>query len=151
VKAEFIDPMEKPDLEKEAGEKYGIKAVPFQVADKYQAGLVNSYFNILVSYGDKFEVLGFDSLIEVKQGNETQLDVQLRNPEYDITRAIKKVLQSYQGEADLFATIQKPVTFVGYISSDKELPPNPWLNFVGPTWTFWTNPKRRGRQIHGHV
>jgi ABC-2 type transport system permease protein len=92
VKAEFIDPMEKPDLEKEAGEKYGIKAVPFQVADKYQAGLVNSYFNVLVSYGDKFEVLGFDSLIEVKQGNETQLDVELRNPEYDITRAIKKVL-----------------------------------------------------------
>lgn len=122
VKAEFIDPMEKPDLEKEAGEKYGIKAVPFQVADKYQAGLVNSYFNILISYGDKFEVLGFDSLIEVKQGSETQLDVELRNPEYDITRAIKKVLQSYQGEADLFATIQKPVTFVGYISSDKELP-----------------------------
>ena len=123
VRSEFIDPMEKPDLEKEAGEKYGIKAVPFQVADKYQAGLVNSYFNILVSYGDKFEVLGFDSLIEVKQGSETKLDVQLRNPEYDITRAIKKVLQSYQSEADLFATIQKPVSFVAYISNDRDLPP----------------------------
>jgi ABC-2 type transport system permease protein len=123
IRSEFIDPMEKPELEKEAGEKYGIKAVPFQVADKYQAGLVNSYFNILVSYGDKFEVLGFDSLIEVKQGGEAQLDVQLRNPEYDITRAIKKVLQSYQSEADLFATIQKPVSLVGYISSDKNLPP----------------------------
>ena len=123
VRSEFIDPMEKPELEKEAGEKYGIKAVPFQVADKYQAGLVNSYFNILVSYGDKFEVLGFDSLIEVKQGGETKLDVQLRNPEYDITRAIKKVLQSYQSEADLFATIQKPVTFTAYISADKDLPP----------------------------
>lgn len=124
VRSEFVDPMEKPELEKEAGEKYGIKAVPFQVADKYQAGLVNSYFNILVSYGDKFEVLGFDSLIEVKQGGETKLDVELRNPEYDITRAIKKVLQSYQSEADLFATIQKPVSFVGYLSPDKDLPPS---------------------------
>jgi hypothetical protein len=38
VRGEFIDPMEKPELEKEAAEKYGIKPVPFQVSDKYQAG-----------------------------------------------------------------------------------------------------------------
>lgn len=143
VRSEFIDPMEKPELEKEAGEKYGIKAVPFQVADKYQAGLVNSYFNILVSYGDKFEVLGFDTLIEVKQGGESKIDVQLRNPEYDITRAIKKVLQSYQSEADLFATIQQPVSFVAYLSSDKELPP-PLLEFRGQLDSLLNELKKSG-------
>lgn len=122
VRGEFIDPMEKPELEKEAAEKFGIKPVPFQVSDKYQAGLVNSYFNILVRYGDRHEVLGFDSLIDVKQENETKLTVELRNPEYDITRTIKKVLQGYQSEADLFATLQRPVTFTCYVSPDKDLP-----------------------------
>ncbi len=122
VRSEFIDPMEQPALEKEAAEKYGIKPVPFQVADKYQSGLVNSYFNILVRYGDRHEVLGFDSLIDVKQETETKINVELRNPEYDVTRAIKKVLQGYQSESDLFATLHQPVTLTCYISPDKELP-----------------------------
>lgn len=123
VRGEFIDPMEKPELEKEAGEKYGIKPVPFQVSDKYQSSLVNSYFNILILYGDQYEVLGFDDLIEVKQRSETDLDVELRNPEYDLTRSIKKVLQSYQGGADLFSTLPAPVTFHGYLSPERDLPP----------------------------
>ncbi len=122
VRAEFIDPLENPDLEKEAGEKYGIKPVPFQVADKYQAALVNSYFNILVQYGDQYEVLGFQDLIEVKSQSETDLNVELRNPEYDITRSIKKVLYTFRGTGDIFASINSPIVFTGYISPDSNLP-----------------------------
>lgn len=122
VRVEFIDPQENPDLEQEAGQKYGIRPVPFQTASRYQASVTNSYFDVLVQYGDQFETLGFRDLIEVKAGGETELDVELRNPEYDITRAIKKVLYSYQGGGDLFADIGKPVEFVGYISSDSRLP-----------------------------
>lgn len=40
VRSEFIDPIANPELEEEANRKYGIKPVPFQVADKYQASLV---------------------------------------------------------------------------------------------------------------
>ncbi|MDK1046442.1 MAG: GldG family protein, partial [Anaerolineales bacterium] len=122
VRAEFIDPLKNPELEKEASEKYGIKPVPLQVSDKYQASLINSYFNILIKYGDQYEVLGFQDLIEVQARKEMQLDVALRNPEYDITRSIKKVLYSYQGAGDLFAGIKHPVRFNGYISAEKELP-----------------------------
>ncbi|MDK1046053.1 MAG: Gldg family protein [Anaerolineales bacterium] len=122
VRAEFIDPLKNPELEKEASEKYGIKPVPLQVTDKYQASLVNSYFNVLIKYGDQYEVLGFRDLIEVNARKEMQLDVKLRNPEYDITRSIKKVLYSYQGAGDLFAGIKHPVRFNGYISPDEELP-----------------------------
>jgi ABC-2 type transport system permease protein len=122
VHVEFIDPLEHPELEQEAGQKYGIRPVPFQTASKYQAAVTNSYFDLLVQYGDQFEVLGFRDLIEIKAASEENIDVDLRNPEYDITRAIKKVLYSYQGGGDLFAGIGKPVQFTGYMSPDGKLP-----------------------------
>jgi ABC-2 type transport system permease protein len=122
VRVEFIDPLEHPELEQEAGQKYGIRPVPFQTASKYQAAVTNSYFDLLVQYGDQFEVLGFRDLIEIKAASEEDIDVDLRNPEYDITRAIKKVLYSYQGGGDLFAGIGKPVEFTGYMSADGRLP-----------------------------
>ncbi|HIC29004.1 MAG TPA: ABC transporter permease, partial [Rhodospirillales bacterium] len=122
VRVEFIDPLEHPELEREANEKYGIKSVPFQFASKYQASVVNSYFNILIQYGDQFEVLGFRDLIEVKARSEVGIDVELRNPEYDLTQSIKKVLYAYQGAGELFENIPHSVSFKGYISADEKLP-----------------------------
>jgi len=122
VRVEFIDPLEHPELEREANEKYGIKPVPFQFASKYQATVVNSYFNILIQYGDQHEVLDFSDLIEVKAQSEADLEVELRNPEYDLTQSIKKVLYAYQGAGFLFENIPHQVTFKGYISDQEKLP-----------------------------
>lgn len=122
VKVEFVDPQEKPEQEQEAGEKYGIRPVPFQTASRYQTAVTNSYFDILIKYGDEFVTLGFQDLIEVKSEGDTKLEVELRNPEHDITRAIKKVLYSYQGGGNLFAGISNPVVFHGYISAENKLP-----------------------------
>ena len=122
VRVRIIDPAEDPELEDEANTKYGIRPVPFQVADRYQSSLVNSYFDVLLSYGDEYEVLGFRDLIEIKVAGEADLEVQLRNPEYDITRSIKKVLYGFQGGSSIFANIQDPVAFRGYLSEDAKLP-----------------------------
>jgi len=122
VRVEFVDPADHPDLEREAGEQYGIHPVAFQTASKYQAGVVNSYFDLVVKYGDQFEHLGFQDLIEVKVRGETELDVRLRNPEYDLTRAVKKVLYGYQGGGDLFAGLKAPVTLRAFVSAPAQLP-----------------------------
>jgi len=122
VRVEFIDPQEHPELEQEANERYDIQPVPFQFASKYQATVVNSYFNILIQYGDQHQVLGFNDLIEVKMQSEADLEVELRNPEYDITQSIKKILYAYQGSGELFDNIPHPVSFIGYISNDEKLP-----------------------------
>ena len=122
VRVELVDPTENPELEDEANTKYGIRAVPFQVASRYEASLVSSYFDVLVQYGDEYEVLGFSDLIEVKAQGEADLDVRLKNPEYDITRSIKKVLYGFQGGSSIFDNVTKPVTFTGYISADDRLP-----------------------------
>ena len=122
VRVEIIDPADHPDLEEEANQKYGIRAIPFQVADRYQAALVNSYFNVLVEYGDSHQVLGFGDLIEIKAGTTASLDIQLRNPEFDLTRAIKRVLYSYQAGGKLFDSIGSEIEMIGYVSADSLLP-----------------------------
>ena len=48
--------------------------------------------------------------------------MRLRNPEYDITRTIKKVLYSWRGGGDLFSGLTKPVTLHAYISDPAQLP-----------------------------
>jgi len=122
VQVEFIDPMEEPELEREAGERYGIRPVAFQTASKYQAAVVNSYFDLLIQYGGQHEKLGFRDLIEVKDPGKGNLEVRLRNPEYDITRTIKKLLYGYQGSGDIFRRLTRPVAFQGYISAIDKLP-----------------------------
>ncbi|HEY9784377.1 MAG TPA: Gldg family protein [Candidatus Obscuribacterales bacterium] len=122
VRVEFVDPIEKPELEKEAVERYGIKPVVFQTANKYQAALTNSYFDVLVKYADQYQKLSWKDLIEVKVHGERDIDVDLRNPEYDITSTIKKVLLSYQGSGNLFLGIEHPLTFTAYVSADERLP-----------------------------
>ncbi len=122
LRLEVIDPATAPELEDEANSKYGIRPVPFQVADRYESSLVSSYFDVLIQYGDEYEVLDFRDLIEVKVTGEADLDVRLRNPEYDVTRAIKKVLYGFRGGGDVFDAIGDPVEFTGYISADERLP-----------------------------
>ncbi len=122
VRVEVVDPHDNPAIEEEAGSKYGIRPVPFQTASKYQSSVVNSYFDILVAYGDQYQVLNYKDLINVKVRSETNLEVELKNPEYDITRAIRKVLTSYQGGGSPFDALTRPVTFTGYISGPKTLP-----------------------------
>jgi len=122
IRVELIDPATNPEAEEEAGSKYGIRPVPFRVADRYQSAVINSYFNILIQYGDEYKVLSFQELIEVKAQGESDLDIKLRNPEYDITNAIKQVLYAYQSGGNLFNSIQASVQLTAYVSTEDKLP-----------------------------
>ncbi|MGA7327645.1 MAG: Gldg family protein [Rhodomicrobium sp.] len=121
VRVEFVDPQKDSGIESEANSQYNIKPVPFQTENKYSASVTNSYFDILVKYGGEFQTLGYKDLIEVKQSGETGLNVNLRDPEFEITRAIKKVLDSYRGGGDVFSSITAPVQLEAYISADDKL------------------------------
>ena len=122
VTVEWIDPSGNEELEKDAGQLYGIKSFPFRIRSKYETGVVNSYFSILIKYGDQHEVLNFGDLIEVDvQGTEP--DVKLRNLEYDLTRSIKKTAYGFQTLETVFADISDEIEFTAYVSQDK-LPEN---------------------------
>lgn len=122
VRVEIVDPQKSPELEQEAAEKYGIEPTAFQTADRYQASLVSSYFDLLVQYGDQFQTLNYADLIEIKTLGETDLEVRLRNPEYDLTAAIRKVLFAQRTHENLFESIPGKIRFRAFISDDSVLP-----------------------------
>ncbi len=122
VRVEIIDPADDPELEAEANRRFGIRPVPFQVADRYQSSIVSSYFNVVVEYGDEHQVLGFQDLVEIRAGSDADLEVMLRNPEHDITRAIRNVLNSYQAAGNLFDTVAGNLVFTAYVSPSAQLP-----------------------------
>ncbi|MFU8763518.1 MAG: Gldg family protein [Haliea sp.] len=122
VRVEFIDPADHPELEQEANERYQLFATPLQVADRYQSSLVNAWFHVLVNYGDEFATLGFADLIDVRTAGNSEAEVRLRNPEFDLTRAIRDALYSYQLGGNLFPTLRQPVELVAYASDEAVLP-----------------------------
>ncbi|MDP2104470.1 MAG: Gldg family protein, partial [Desulfobulbaceae bacterium] len=122
VKVDFVDPKYDPEQEAEVNQQYGIKPVPFQVAGRYEASVVNSYFNILVKYGDQHVTLGFNDIIEVQPRPDGQIDVRLRNLEYDLTKSIKKAVFGFQSLGSIFEKIQGDLTLTAVITRDG-LPP----------------------------
>ncbi|MDF3128541.1 Gldg family protein [Kiritimatiellaeota bacterium B1221] len=122
LQVEFVDPQHDREIEAEAAEKYGIRPVPFRMASRYESGVVNSYFDLLVSYGGEYEVLSFDDLIEVKMSNRGNPEVRLNNPEYAVTRAIRKVIGSYRAGGDVYRDLPEAVRFKAYVSPAEKLP-----------------------------
>jgi ABC-2 type transport system permease protein len=109
VHGEFIDPTQNEEAEIEANQNYGIRPFPIQVPGRNETKIVNSYFNILIRYGDQHVVLDFQDLIEIHTSGLNQFEIKLRNLEYDLTRSIKKVVFGFQGVEELFATIGQPI------------------------------------------
>jgi ABC-2 type transport system permease protein len=123
VRAEFVDPQDSEEDEKEANSLYGIKSFPFQVQSRHQRSVANAYFSVLVQYGDEHEVLNFDDLIEVQVSGSQDVEVRLRNLEYDLTRAIKKVAYGFQTLDAVFAGLGKDAEFTAFITPES-LPEN---------------------------
>ncbi len=118
VTAEVIDPITDPDLEAEANQSYNINPFPFQVSGRYEASVINSYFDILVRYGDQNIVLNFQDLIEITPNATGNIDVRLRNLEYDLTSAIKKVVYGFQSVESVLAALNEPVALTLYTTPD---------------------------------
>lgn len=118
ITAEVVDPIKNPDLEAEANQTYGIRPTPFQVTGRHETSVINSYFDILIRYGDQSEVLNFRDLIEVEPRRDGTLDVHLRNLEYDLTRAIKKVVYGFQSIDTMLAGLEQPAKLTLYVTPD---------------------------------
>src|SRR5262245_20603916 len=56
VHVEIIDPGENDRLEQEANERFGVTSTPFRLASKYESGIVNAYFALVVQYGDQYRL-----------------------------------------------------------------------------------------------
>jgi ABC-2 type transport system permease protein len=117
VQLDIVDPAKDPDKEAEANQTYGIQPTPFQVAGRYETSIINSYFDILIRYGDQHVVLNFSDLIEVEPRRDG-IDVHLRNLEYDLTSSIKKVVYGFQSVDAVLAALDEPAELTLYVTPD---------------------------------
>jgi len=122
IKTEIIDPLQDVEAETEANQTYGIKPTPFQIAGRNESSIVNAYFDILVRYGDQSVVLGLQDLIETSNST-SGIIVQLKNLEYSLTSAIKKVVYGFQSIDSILSAMQEPVKLTLFISQSN-LPEN---------------------------
>ncbi|XOZ32376.1 Gldg family protein [Halomonadaceae bacterium KBTZ08] len=122
VRVRFVDPTKDKEAEKRAANRYGVEPVPFQTSSRYESSVVNAYFNVVVEYGDQHETLGFRDLIRVQRGNGTEMDVALKDPEYEITRSIRKLAGQYAGGGNLLARLDGNVELTAYASPKDQLP-----------------------------
>lgn len=118
VQVEVLDPRDNEELEAEANQVYGIRPTPFRIAGRYEDTVISSYFDILIRYGDQYEVLSFDDLIEFKPAGGGQVDIGLRNLEYDLTSAIKRVVSGFQSLDSLFSRLENPIGMTLYVTPD---------------------------------
>jgi ABC-2 type transport system permease protein len=116
IQLEIVDPAQDPEKEAEANQTYGIQPMPFQVADRYETSVINSYFHLLIRYGDQHVVLSFEDLIEVQASRSGDVEVGLRNLEYDLTSAIKKVVYGFQSVDAVLASMEEPVRLTVFVT-----------------------------------
>ena len=117
VNVQIFDPKADEAVEDMAADRFGVQSAPFRTASKYETGIVNAYFSIVVQYADQYQRYGFIDLIEVDPLPDGDIDVRLRNLEYDVTRAIKKVVYGFRATNELFERIEQPVRLEAYVSS----------------------------------
>ncbi|MCP4542341.1 MAG: ABC transporter permease subunit [Chloroflexi bacterium] len=117
VELDILDPVTDPDKEAEANQVYGIQPMPFQIAGRYETSIINSYFDILIRYGDQNVVLGFGDIIEVEAGRD-EVNVRLRNLEYDLTSSVKKVIYGFQSVESVLAALENPAELTVFMTRD---------------------------------
>ena len=122
LRYEIIDPGADEQAEEEATGRYGVRSTPFRLASKFETGIVNAYFALVVKFGDQYVRYGFEDLIAVEPLPDGDVDVRLRNLEYDIARAIRKVTASFRSTEELFERLDEPVRLVAVISGEDRLP-----------------------------
>jgi ABC-2 type transport system permease protein len=113
VQVEIFDPNTDEELEKEIDEKYGIKPLPASFSDRHATSVVDTYFQVLVAYGDQHEVIDLISLLR-ENGSALYFD----NLEYEITKAIRKVVYGFQSLDALFARMPGQIQLTAYMTPD---------------------------------
>ncbi|GIW72219.1 MAG: hypothetical protein KatS3mg102_1761 [Planctomycetota bacterium] len=122
VQVQFSDPRGDEEAEKEAYRRFGVKPVPLQIQTKYEAAVKSTYFHLTVAYGDQHHTLGLRDLIEVEYLPDGEVEVRLANLEYELTRAIQKVVRSFGTLETRLAGLEQPVVLRVLLTDPARVP-----------------------------
>ena len=116
ISVKIIDPSKDEQLEFEARRSYGVDPTPISITERYESSVVNSYFDIVIVYGDQFERLDISDLVRVEKSADGEVETRLRNIEYDVTRSIKKVIATFERGDAVYADLKDNIKLTAYIT-----------------------------------
>ncbi|MEJ7603588.1 MAG: Gldg family protein [Kofleriaceae bacterium] len=130
IRVELVDPTDDDPAKREAKERFNIEPKPLPFETSTEQSVVNAYFAVAIAYGDQTEVLELGDLLQersrdIGEGSE----ISLKNPEYQLTKAIKKTVSAFSSIDALFASMPGKVTLTTFVTP-KTLPEE-WKE--GPT------------------
>jgi ABC-2 type transport system permease protein len=123
VRVELVDPSDSDDAKREAKERFGIDPTPLRFASANAKSVINAYFAIAIEYGDRHVVLGLDDLISVHVLDVGDVEIALKNLEYQLTKSVKKAESEFSSIDTLFASTASPLKITAYLTP-KTLPDN---------------------------
>ncbi|MEZ4643415.1 MAG: Gldg family protein [Chloroflexota bacterium] len=118
ITAEVVDPISDPEIEVEANQNYGIQPMALQTSGRYEASVINAYFDILIRYGDQTVILNFQDLAQFDLLPDGSTEVTLKNLEYDLTSGIKKVVYGFQSIDSVLAALPEPVQLTFFVTQN---------------------------------
>lgn len=121
VRIEIVDPGDDADARAEAEERFGIQSERLGFETTTTAAVVDAYFAIAIDYGGRTAVVKLDDLVQERRVGGEQ-EVSLKNPEYEITKAIKKVSAQFATVDQLFASMPGTIEVTAAMAP-KLLPP----------------------------
>jgi len=117
----FTDPRTDDRIAEEAKQRYGVNPVPIMVPGKYENAVINTYFHIVIAYGDQYVRYEPRDLFEVRM-EEWEPIVTVGNLEYTLTKGIKKVLYGFQSVEAVLAGLDREAELLAWVSKEQELP-----------------------------
>ncbi|HEY0991098.1 MAG TPA: Gldg family protein [Kofleriaceae bacterium] len=123
VRVEVIDPTDSDDAKRDAKERFGIDPRPLPFTTQTEKTVINAYFAVAVEYGDQHAVIGLEELLAVRQTDIGEIEVSLKNPEYQLTKTIKKTVAEFSSIDQLFASTPGKIQLTAYVTPNT-LPDN---------------------------
>ena len=117
IKVEFVDPSKDEALEEQLEKEFGIRSFAVSVSQRNEKAVVNSYFHVLIQYGDQFQVLSFEELVEVLPASD-EIGVQLRHPELTLTKTVRRLSQDFFSIEQAFAKLEGETKLIAYITPE---------------------------------
>jgi ABC-2 type transport system permease protein len=123
VRVEVIDPTDSEEAKKEAQERFDIRAAQLPSITKTEQSVVSAYFAVGIEYGGQHTALRIPDLLDIRLVDVDNLEVKLKNVEYELTKAIKKTAGEFASIDSMFASIPGKVQLTAYLLPDT-LPAN---------------------------
>lgn len=106
-----------------AKDRFGVKASPLQMQTSDEETVRDTYFSIVVAYGDQHQRFDHGELyLVVPTGAGLDIDVKLQNVEYLVAKAIYKVVRGFQSIGAALATNDQTARIELYFSPAEAMP-----------------------------